>query len=538
MKRVFQSLLLIALLLVAEVPPSPTTSAVTAADWSPGNIISDYYFYNGNAMTVGDIQSFLNSLVPVCDTWGAKMYGSITRAQWGINNGTPAPFICLKDYYENPTTHETNFNPTASIPAGGVSAAQIIYNAAQQYNINPKVLLVTIKKEAPLNLIADDWPVLSEYRTALGYACPDTAPCDSQYYGFYNQVQNAARQFRLYADYPDSYRRKAGQTYAVQFNPDSRCGTSNVYIETQATAGLYNYTPYQPNPATIAWKLTGGPAVSSAYPGCGAFGNINFWTIWNDWFGSTKNIPGACDTPIAGLACVWELRKLNGDYFYTTSQVERDVSINNGFSYNRIAFYVRQPTDQPLQGTLPTYRLQKSGNHFWTSNDQLRQQYLAAGWTSEGIAWYTDPSYSNTGNPVYKFHGSDNRSLYATSDEYNSYVSRGYTNEGEVLNTPTKFIETTPTSSGRLNVYRVLSCNSSSVLSTSIQELEAMLKAPCSKYEGLAFSAYSDSSNNAVAVNRFYNNGRYIWTTSQAEATNLTNTGWKSEGIAYYSGHY
>ena len=197
MRKIIQSLALIALLVIASIPSSPTTSAVTAADWSAGNIVSDYYFYNGNAMSVGDIQSFLNSLVPVCDTWGAKMYGSITRAQWGINNGSPAPFICLKDYYENPTTHETNFNPTASVPAGAISAAQIIYNAAQQYNISPKAILVTIKKEAPLNLIGDDWPVLSEYRSALGYACPDTAPCDSQFYGFYNQVQNSARQFRL-----------------------------------------------------------------------------------------------------------------------------------------------------------------------------------------------------------------------------------------------------------------------------------------------------------------------------------------------------
>lgn len=329
MKRLLNSTLAIPLLLAVLLSATNTSSAISAADWNAGNIISDTYFYDGNAMGVNEIQSFLNALVPVCDTWGAKMYGSITRAQWGANNGTPAPFICLKDYYENPSTHETNFNPTASIPAGGVSAAQIIYNAAQQYNINPKVLLVTIKKEAALNLIADDWPVLSQYRSAMGYACPDSAPCDSQYYGFYNQVQNAARQFRLYADYPDSYRRKAGQTYAIQYNPDSRCGSSNVYLQSQATAGLYNYTPYQPNQATISWKLSGGAPVSSSYPSCGAFGNINFWTIWNEWFGSSIYAPPS------------SMRVANGTYSLTNPASGLSLDVSGGSTANgaRVQIY-------------------------------------------------------------------------------------------------------------------------------------------------------------------------------------------------------
>ena len=262
---------------------NPTSATVNANDWQAGNIIDDTLFYDGNAMSVTEIQSFLNSLVPVCDTWGAQPHETIpgkTRAQVGTEYSNPPPYICVKDYYENPTTKETNFNPTASVPTGAVSAAQIIYNAAQEFKINPKALLVTIKKEAANNLLEDSWPWKGQYRTALGYGCPDTAACDSQYYGFYNQVRNAARQFRLYADYPEQYRRKAGAVHSIQYHPFNNCESPSVYLQNKATAGLYNYTPYQPNQAA----LTNMPGAGDS---CSSYGNRNFWYIWNKWFGRT-----------------------------------------------------------------------------------------------------------------------------------------------------------------------------------------------------------------------------------------------------------
>lgn len=275
-------MVILATILIIATPG--TTHALTGSDWQAGNIIDDSLFYNGNAMSVTEIQNFLNSLVPECDTWGTKMYnGSQTRAQYGTSKGAPPPYICIKDYYENPTTHETNFNPSASIPAGALSAAQIIYNAAQTYNISPKVLLVTLKKEAVANLIADDWPWLSQYRTSMGYGCPDTAPCDSEYYGFYNQINKAAWQFRRYVDSPNSFRHRAGQIENVYYHPNlTGCSSSPVLIHNYATAGLYNYTPYQPNAAALANLYGTGD-------GCSSYGNRNFWVIWNGWFGSTQH---------------------------------------------------------------------------------------------------------------------------------------------------------------------------------------------------------------------------------------------------------
>jgi hypothetical protein len=261
------SLLAISLMFVVGCVLLPEkTAAVTAADWRAGNIIDDGVFYDKASMSVSDIQNFLNNKVPVCDTWGTKTseYGGGTRAQYAASRGWQAPpYTCLKDFSQN-----------------GKSAAQIIKEAADAYTISPKSLLVLLQKEQ--TLVTDDWPLNIQYRSATGYGCPDTAPCDAEYYGFYNQVTKAAFQFRRYATYPNEYRYKPLQNNTIQYNPNAACGSSTVYIANYATAGLYNYTPYQPNASALANLYGSGD-------GCGAYGNRNFWRLFNDWFGTTRN---------------------------------------------------------------------------------------------------------------------------------------------------------------------------------------------------------------------------------------------------------
>jgi len=249
---------------VARASVTTPAHAVTGSDWRAGNIIDDGIFYDNTSMSAQDIQNFLNGKVPVCDTNGTKTseWGGGTRAQYGTSRGYPPPYTCLKDYSQN-----------------GQSAAQIIKSVSDTYNINPKTLIILLQKEQ--TLVTDDWPWSNQYRSATGYGCPDTAACDSQYYGFYNQVMNAARQFRLYANNPQSYRYKPYQNNTIQFNPNAGCGSSTVYIENKATAGLYNYTPYQPNASALSNLYGSGD-------GCGAYGNRNFWRLFNDWFGSTN----------------------------------------------------------------------------------------------------------------------------------------------------------------------------------------------------------------------------------------------------------
>jgi len=250
-------------------------SASSASDFNPGYIIDDAVFTNKNSMNVQQIQEFLNTMVPSCDRNHAP-YKGVTGTVY------PPPWTCLKEYNENPTTHVNNlnlFNADGSpvLVAGGLTSAQIIYNASQEYNINPEVLLVNLQKET--GLITDTWPTSYQYKTAMGYGCPDSGPnnsanCNSNYYGFYNQVMDTAWQFNQYMQNPNNYNFQGGASRYIQYNPNTNCGGSSVYIQNASTAALYDYTPYQPNSNTINYVLGNG-----SLDQCGSYGNINFFKL-------------------------------------------------------------------------------------------------------------------------------------------------------------------------------------------------------------------------------------------------------------------
>ncbi len=331
MNRIFQtlrsvkSILLVGLIIgsVASIGlvPTGTASALTGSDFNAGHIIDDFIFTNSAAMSATDIQNFLNAKLPTCDTNGStsKSYyynsstGEINRSSSGSfvtttrliygqryaawNNAHPpsanyianesiGPYVCLKNYVENPTTGQNNLqNPNTAV-SGGQSAAQIIYNVAQAYNINPQVILTTLQKEQ--GVVTDDWPWTNEYIHAMGYNCTDSAPC-SGFSGFYQQVNAAAKQFRKYLTNPNSYNYVVG-SQSVPYSPS--CGGPAITIQNQATAALYDYTPYQPEPSVLnATNPIGSPSGPGRIVGggCDAYGNRNFWWYFNTWFGSTLN---------------------------------------------------------------------------------------------------------------------------------------------------------------------------------------------------------------------------------------------------------
>lgn len=245
------------------------SSAASLSGFKPGNIISDGVMGNYNSMTKDEIQAFLTKKNP-CGNTSVSQYQSL-KAQypsidWHFENGH---FVCLS---------EEKFGDGVEI-GKGQTAAEIIYQAAQDYRINPQVLIVLLEKEQ--SLITDTYPNTKQYRSATGYGCPDTAACDTKYYGFKNQVRNAAALFRNVLDNGYSaYPEKKSGVY-IGYNPNSSCGRSEVYIENRATAALYRYTPYQPNAAALAAGYGTGD-------GCSAYGNRNFYLYFTDWFGSTQ----------------------------------------------------------------------------------------------------------------------------------------------------------------------------------------------------------------------------------------------------------
>lgn len=312
--------------------PVGNIKALSGSDFKPGRIIDDVVFTNKSSMTVSQIQAFLDAKIPVCDSDGSEPYAGTTRAAYTAASatGNPLPFVCLNQYYENPeatyavthtytntlgqtvnTTynyHQNNYyqitsfntyyvngdpaqgvsvvrpvyqNKNGVIPAGAKSAAQLIWDVSQTYNINPQAIIVLLQKEQ--GLVTDDWAWAVQYEKATGYMCPDTAPCNPSKAGFYNQIENAAWQFRNDLDnitVPGAWGAFGLGWNNIPYNPNSACGTKSVYIENKATAVLYKYTPYTPNDAALTNLYGSGDS-------CSAYGNRNFWRYFNDWFGST-----------------------------------------------------------------------------------------------------------------------------------------------------------------------------------------------------------------------------------------------------------
>jgi hypothetical protein len=225
----------------------PLTNVVHA-DYVGNNLINDSLFLDAASMSQQDIQSFLS------------------------NRG---------GYIANYSSYSDRDN-------ANVSAAQIIYEAAQDYGISPKVILATMQKEE--SLVTDPSPVGSQINFAMGYGCYDSTGC-SGYYGFFNQVAGATWQLRFnferargnnsWWNSSSSYACNAATQYYsnalkpgnyVTFYDDYGTAYNSMTINNAATASFYCYTPH-------------------AYPGSSAeyySGSYNFVVAYERWWGSTQ----------------------------------------------------------------------------------------------------------------------------------------------------------------------------------------------------------------------------------------------------------
>lgn len=237
------------------VAPAQTAEAADPSGFNPGMIISDAVFFNAASMSANDVQLFLNARVSAC---------------------SPG-YVCMKDYSQDtPVIGGDRY--CSGLNGGRDSAAQIVWEVAQSCGISPRVLLVLLEKEQSLVTMPNPSP--GRFTYATGFSCPDTAPCDPAYSGFVYQVYYAARQFKVYGANPTYFGYAAGRTHQILYNPNESCGRKSVYIENQATANLYIYTPYTPNSAALNNLYGYGDD-------CSSYGNRNFWRLFTDWFGST-----------------------------------------------------------------------------------------------------------------------------------------------------------------------------------------------------------------------------------------------------------
>ena len=230
--------------------------------FDPGNLISDAEFFRSASMTVAEIQAFLEQRNPNC------------------RDG----FVCMKDFTETTFSRDQTVLCRAYEGAANETAAQIVHKVSAACGVSVEALLVLIQKEQSLVTLAA--PSAIRFERATGYACPDTAPCDSQFFGFYNQVYNAAKQFKRYSNPPGTSRFftwfPVGQSAQVRLHPNAACGARPVTMKNQATAGLHYYTPYTPNDIALV-------NLASVGDSCSAYGNRNFWRVYNYWFNPNKD---------------------------------------------------------------------------------------------------------------------------------------------------------------------------------------------------------------------------------------------------------
>lgn len=271
---------------------SPIAPALAADNFDPNFIISDTELQDAKSWSKFDIQSFL-------DSRGSFLKNLIT-----------ADFL-----------------------GEAKAAADIIYEAAQRYQINPKFLLVTLQKEQ--SLVTDDAPTQKQLDWATGYGVCDgcylSDPNVVKHKGFGKQVDNTAGLMRWYYDNKDS----AG--FVKKKDTLIRIDKQEVIPASWATAFLYTYTPH-------------------------LHGNKNFWRIWNSWF--SQNYPDGSMLKSDKTKDVWLIKDGNRRKFKNISALASradpklvitvpDIELNNYAIGPEIAF----PNYSLLKSPTATYLL-------------------------------------------------------------------------------------------------------------------------------------------------------------------------------------
>jgi len=275
--------------LVAIPSEQEPAAALNGSMFDPGLIISDSVFYDFGAMSIADIQRFLDGRVATC----------------AAADDRPG---CIKDYRLSTPGATGSAGRCESVPAkSNITAAELIYDVARACGINPRVILVKLQKEQGLITSTDPSP--RAYNFALGMDCPDTpSGCSAASAGFFWQLYKGVGQLNWYSNPAGSFTwLKPGSVISRAYYPNRpSCGSQSFTLQNKATAALYYYTPYVPNQAALDNLYTTGDS-------CSSYGNRNFWRFYSDWFGS----------PIGGG---FLLKAAKGDTFLIVDELKYRVT--------------------------------------------------------------------------------------------------------------------------------------------------------------------------------------------------------------------
>ena len=195
----------------------------TNPDFNPNNIITDNDVMDYNSMTIEQIRDFISQ-----------------------QGGTLGAYLD---------------------PASNMPAYWLIWQAAQEFRINPKFILTMLQKEQ--SLVTDPNPTQNQYDWAVGYSCYGGV-CLDKYKGFTNQIRGMANKvmnsYMADLNLKSKHKNNFFCTFTKWCVGDAKQTQDYQLIipQNKATAALYTYNPYQGGTVVNGYKI-------------GA--NYNFWKI-------------------------------------------------------------------------------------------------------------------------------------------------------------------------------------------------------------------------------------------------------------------
>jgi hypothetical protein len=218
-------------------------SVASAATFNPGLVISDGNMRASSSMSQADIQTFLNSQTGPLDSLVTTDYA-----------GKKKP------------------------------AAQIIFEACQQWHISPRVMLTMLQKEQ--SLLTRTTLTATTLSRAIGAGCPNGST--NRYPGFGQQMWYGARLLDGYGEGKNgstiALYRSGMYVYDIYQTPNVK-----VYPANLSTYKLYVYNP------SIGAKTPYGDLSAQA---SNLSGNANFWMIYRKHFGDPTANPPAYHTKV------------------------------------------------------------------------------------------------------------------------------------------------------------------------------------------------------------------------------------------------
>jgi len=126
-------------------------------------------------------------------------------------------------------------NSVLAKPYRGSSPAQMIFDAAKKYGINPQVLLTRLQCEQ--GLISKTTATQKQLDWAVGVGCYDSGNWNQKFKGFDKQIEYAAQTYRRHYD---AAKAKLDRGEKITMNIDGQ----QVTVKNAATYSFYKYCPH------------------------------------------------------------------------------------------------------------------------------------------------------------------------------------------------------------------------------------------------------------------------------------------------------